>query len=296
MAIPASEVALFEGQRTRLFGLAYRMLGSATEAEDVVQDVYLRWHGAHHETIQAPSAWLAKVATNLCLTRLTSARARRERYVGPWLPEPVLTATGALGPLETVEQRESVSMGVLLLLERLSPLERAVLVLRDAFGHRHREIADVLGIAEDHSRQLHHRARQHVAAERVRFENDPERHQALVRRFFDAALHGDVATLEQLLAEDVVSWADGGGATTAARRPITGRPAVLRYLLGIAHRPEAVRVTVEIAEINGGTAVLPRLDGTVLAVLVPEISAGLVSRIRLVLNPAKLRYLTAQLE
>jgi RNA polymerase sigma factor (sigma-70 family) len=184
---------MFEASRQRLFGLAYRLLGEATEAEDVVQDAYLRWMNSHD--VAVPEAWLTTVVTNLCLNRLTSARARRESYVGPWLPQPVVTADGALGPLETVELRDSVSLGVLVLLERLTPAERAVFVLREAFGHSHREIAAILAMEEAHSRQLYRRARDHVGNPRKRFDADQRDRDRILQSLLAASADGDVARL-----------------------------------------------------------------------------------------------------
>lgn len=287
------DVEVFEGQRPRLMGLAYRMLGSATEAEDVLQDAYLRWSRAGR--VEVPAAWLTTVVTNLCLNRLSLARVRRESYAGPWLPEPVLTADGALGPLETVEQRESVSLGVLVLLERLSPAERAVFILREAFGHPHREIAEILGIGEDHSRQLHRRARAHVGEDGRRRDVDAGRHRRIVETFFGATLDGDVAALERLLAEDVVAVSDGGGEATAARRPITGRATVLRYLEGLGRRPEAALVTSRIAEVNGEPAVLLWVGDALYGVLSVQVEDGRVVRVRTVLAPRKLAFVAAQL-
>ncbi|MFD9891169.1 RNA polymerase sigma-70 factor [Amycolatopsis sp. NPDC059027] len=295
MTVPGPEVTLFEQQRRRLFGLAYRMLGSAAEAEDIVQDAFLRWHGADRERIETPSAWLAKVVTNLCLNRLSSAQVKRESYIGPWLPEPVLTGDGALGPLETVEQRDSVSLGVLILLERLTPPERAVFVLREAFGHQHREIAEILEIDEAHSRQLHLRARKHVADARTRFAAESDQQRRIVERFLAATLEGDVAGLEKLLADEVVSWADGGGTVTAARRPIAGKDRVLRYLLGMSGRPEVALVRTEITEVNGHVAVLFHVGDVLMAVLVPDVDGDRVTAVRMVLNPDKLAFVTAQL-
>jgi hypothetical protein len=208
--------------------------------------------------------------------------------VGPWLPEPVLTGGGALGPLETVEQRDLVSLGVLVLLERLTPPERAVFVLREAFGYRHREIAGILDIDETHSRQLHSRARKHVTASRKRFTVDQDTRERIVERFLAATLRGDVQALEQLLADDVVSWADGGGTVTAARRPVVGKAKVLRYLGGMRTRPEVALVEAEIVEVNGAPAALLRLAGTVVAVLAPEVGGDQVASIRMIVNPAKL--------
>ncbi|MEV4223371.1 RNA polymerase sigma factor SigJ [Nonomuraea sp. NPDC049725] len=284
--------AVFEEQRPRLFGLAYRLLGSAAEAEDLVQETFLRWRQAGRADV--PAAWLTRVITNLCLNELASARRRRESYAGPWLPEPVLTGDGALGPLETVEQRESVSLGLLVLLERLSPAERAVFVLREAFGHSHAEIAAMLGLGEAHSRQLHRRAREHVGAARKRFAADRDQHRRIVERFLAATLDGDVAGLERLLAADVVAWADGGG-STAARRPVRGRLRVLRYLGGLSLRPEAAAVTAVIAEVNGEYAALLRHDGELRAVMAVEVAGERVTAVRTMVNPDKLAFAAAQL-
>jgi RNA polymerase sigma-70 factor (ECF subfamily) len=295
----ATDAAVFGRHRSRVFGLAYRLLGSATDAEDMVQETFLRWLAAQPGTVEVPEAWLrgraARVVTNLCVNRLTSAQIRRERYIGPWLPEPVMTHDGALGPMDTVEQRESVSFGVLLLLERLTPPERAVFVLREAFGHSHREIAAVLGIGEAHSRQLYRRARRHVADHRRRFAAEAGEQRRLVERFIAAAVDGDVAGLERLLAEDVVAWTDGGGQVTAARRPIRGRDRVLRYLLGVGRRPVAARAEVEYREVNATVCLLIRLDGSPAAVLVPEICGGRIAAVRLVVSPVKLAFLSSQL-
>ncbi len=283
---------VFEEQRPRLFGLAYRLLGSAAEAEDMVQETFLRWSQAG--PVDVPAAWLTRVITNLCLNQLASARRRREGYAGPWLPEPVLTGDGALGPLETVEQRESVSLGLLVLLERLSPAERAVFVLREAFGHSHAEIGDLLGLDEAYSRQLHRRARGHLGAARKRFDADRDHHRRIVERFMAATLHGDVSGLERLLAAEVVAWADGGG-TTAARRPVHGRERVLRYLRGLSLRPEASSVSATVAEVNGELAVLLRHAGELRAIMTVEIGDGRITTVRTLTNPAKLAFAAAQL-
>lgn len=288
-----SDVEVFEGQRSRLMGLAYRMLGSAAEAEDVLQDAYLRWSRAGH--VDVPAAWLTTVVTNLCLNRLSLARVRRESYVGPWLPEPVLTDDGALGPLETVEQRESVSMGVLVLLERLPPAERAVFILREAFGHPHREIAEILGVGEAHSRQLHRRARAHVGEARRRREVDDAEHRRIVETFFGAAMNGDVAALERLLAEEVVAVADGAGEVTAARRPIPGRARVLRYLAGFSTRPEVARVTSRVAEVNGEPAVVFWIGDALAGVVTVQVEDGRITEVRTVVAPRKLAFVAARL-
>ncbi|MGW2931108.1 RNA polymerase sigma-70 factor [Streptomyces sp. NPDC001156] len=289
---PADE---FESHRPRLFGLAYRMLGSAEEAEDTVQDAYLRWSRTDTRAVERPGAWLAKVVTNLCLTRLTSARARREQYPGPWLPEPVATADGTLGPLESAEQRDAVSLALLVLLERLSPAERAVYVLREAFAYGHREIAEVLGLSEANCRQLYRRAVRQVAAPGTRFEAAPRRQAQLVESFLVAAREGDLAALEKVLAADVTWWGDGGGKVTAARRPIEGRDKVLRFLAG-ASRGFAADADLSIAQINGAAGLVARDGGRVVAVVAFEVGDGLVSRIRAVVNPDKLAFVARQLE
>ena len=281
----------FEANRSRLFGLAYRLLGETGEAEDVLQDAYLRWSGSPEP--HSPAAWLTKVVTNLCLNRLTSARARREHYAGPWLPEPVLTEDGVLGPLDTVVQRESVSLGMLMLLERLSPAERAVFVLRSAFDHGHGEIAEILDISEANSRQLYRRARAHLD-DQPRFEVDRERQRQLVDRFLAAALHGDVAGLARLLADDVTAWADGGGQTQAARRPITGLDQVGRDLAALGHHPEAAGIEVRPAEVNGAPAVLLLDRGQLRGVVVPAFVDGRIAAVHTVVNPAKLVFAAKQ--
>ncbi|MFC9977106.1 RNA polymerase sigma-70 factor [Spirillospora sp. NPDC127200] len=278
-------VEVFEEQRPRLLGLAYRMLGEVQEAEDAVQDAYLRWSGA--DGVEDPRAWLTRVVTNLCLNRLTSARARRETYPGPWLPEPADPAV--LGPLETAAQRESVSLALLALMESLTPSERAVFVLREAFAYPHAEIAAILDVSEPASRQLYRRARRHVGERR--FAPGREEARRLVERFLEAAGGGDVAGLERLLAEDVVAWSDGGGKVTSARRPVRGRGKVARYLLGLASRV-AVLDEIGVAEVNGVPAVVGRMAGDVAFVMVPAWSGAEAVAFHTVVNPEKLRSLS----
>lgn len=281
----------FDAERPRLFGLAYRMLGSAHDAEDVVQDAWLRWAG-HGEGVENPAAWLTTVVTRLCLNRLDSARARREVYVGPWLPEPILTTDPAAGPAATVEERESVSLALLTTLERLTPPERAVYVLREAFGHSHAEVAAVLDVTEAGSRQLHTRARRHLAAVPT-VPADPADVGPLLARFVAAARDGDLAGLEELLAADVTVWSDGGGRVTAARRPVHGREAVARFLVGILG-PGRWSGTGAAAEINGAPAVLAFLDGRLDGVMAVE-GDGEVRTVRILRNPDKLAFLAGQL-
>ncbi len=288
----ADRLALFEANRPRLLGLAYRMLGEATEAEDVLQDAYLRWAAA--ADLDVPEAWLTRVVTNLCLNRLTSARAKREVYVGPWLPEPVATGSGALGPLDIVEQRDTVSFGLLVLLERLTPPERAVFILREAFGHSHREIADILSIDEAHSRQLHHRARERVGEPRKRFDASDGQRERIVRGLLTAVADGDLDGLERLLADDAEAWTDGAG-RGAARRPVFGRNRVARYLLGLSTRPEVVGTVPVMVEINGEPGVAHYDGDTLIGVSVLELADERLRAVRLVINPDKLAFVAAQL-
>lgn len=285
-----TEADEFEALRPRMFALAYRLLGEASEAEDVVQDAYLRWERSGSVVI--PEAWLTKVVTNLCLNRLTSARARRERYVGPWLPEPVFTGAG---PAEIAEQRDALSMGFMVVLERLTPPERAAFVLREAFGHAHREIAEILDIDEAHARQLCHRARGRVSEPHRRFTATREQNRRIVERFLAAVLEGDVAGLERMLADDVVSWSDGGGKATAARRPVIGTAEVLRLWVGVGAHPRVERAEITIREVNGDPAVVVVEDGTLTAVITPEIIDGRITAIRTVMNPDKLLFAARQL-
>lgn len=291
-AVP-DDVREFEAQRPRLFALAYRLLGSASAAEDVVQDTFLRWNGIDRTAVVTPAAWLAKVVTNLCLNRLTSASARREEYVGPWLPEPVLTAGSPLGPMETVEQRESVSLALLMLLERLTPAERAVFVLREAFAYSHREIADILDLTEANSQQLYRRARVHVGRERPRFDASPDQGRQITERFLAAARGGDLAGLERMLAADVVAWADGGGKVAAARRPVRGTEKVARYLSGWMSRP-VPGLEIAVAEVNGQPGILGATGGRLLGVMVLELAGGRVRAVHTIVNPDKLAFISAQ--
>ena len=248
----------FERQRPRLFGLAYRLLGSAQEAEDVVQDAFIRWHGVDRDTIVVPSAWLAKVVTNLCLNRLTAARAQREHYVGPWLPEPVLTEDETVGPLATVEQRESVSLAMLVLLERLTPAERAVFVLREAFVYSHREIAEIMDLSEANCRQLHHRARRHVEAARSRFAPDPRQQRALVERFLAAVREGDnVPLVRQSGADAVITSSDAVGRLLGMSAVSPALGSVLDDLLTVGNGLEVAERELLVPEVGKQPQSLP---------------------------------------
>jgi RNA polymerase sigma-70 factor (TIGR02957 family) len=286
----------FQAQRPRLFWLAYRLLGSASEAEDAVQDAYLRLHAADPTRIESLPAWLTKAVTNLCLNRLTSARARREVYPGPWLPEPVLTDVRILGPQETAEQRETVSIALLSLMERLNPNERATFVLREAFAYSHSEIAEILEMSEANARQLYRRARQRVGEPRRRFQPDLAQWRRLVDRFFTAASAGDVAGLVEILTDDVTSTADGGGKVAAARRPVSGRERTANYLArALSRNLPQLRLRLDVAEVNGEPALLAFDGDTLSGVLCFEVTGDRIAALRILANPDKLRFLAEQL-
>lgn len=288
----------FERLRGRLFGIAYRMMGTAADAEEIVQEAWLRWQGVDQDTVKDPDAYLAKIVTNLSIKQLSSARVRRETYVGEWLPEPVLTGGRfeELGPLDVVAERDSVSMALLVVLERLTPAERAAYVLREAFAYSYRDVAELIGTSEANARQLVSRASKRVAAEprRQRRVDRKEWHR-LVERFIAAAQQGELAELEALLAEDVVSRADGGGKVFAARNALTGRERVARYLVG-ALQKYGEGLEVRFGEANGQPtflAVSPR--GVEAVCFVDFGDDGGVTDLRFVMNPDKLTFAAAQL-
>lgn len=279
----------FERHRPRLFALAYRMLGSASEAEDAVQETYLRWDATLRTEIRSAEAWLTTVLVNLCRSWLESARARRETYVGPWLPEPVPTGRGELGPLESAEQREMVSIAFLALSERLTPAERAVFVLREAFGYAHREIADMLGFTEANSQQLYRRATQRVREDRARFDPAPAHSFALLEKFLNAAQSGDVAALEAMFTADIMATADGGGKLNAARRPVVGLDRVAHYLVKLC-TVDLPGFALDIEEVNGASAVVARAGGQVVGVVFAEFIGDSIAAAQVVVNPDKLAY------
>ncbi len=289
---PANQAEEFQSYYPLLFSIAYRMLGSAGEAEDIVQDAYLRYAQAPGE-IRALKSFLTTVVTNLCLDQLKSARVRREQYIGPWLPEPVITAGGALAPLETVEQRESVSLAFLVLLESLTPQERAVFLLHDVFEYGYDEIAGIVGKSAATCRQILHRARARVAEHRPRFEPSPEAQRRLTERFLVAANEGNVAALTDILAHDVMAWSDGGGKVHAATRPVYGPDRVIRFLLGLVRKaPPGARVAL--AEVNGGPALLGWDGDTLFLVLTFDIAEDRIHGVRLIVNPDKLAHVAQQ--
>ncbi|MFD7157310.1 RNA polymerase sigma factor SigJ [Kribbella sp. NPDC059898] len=286
----------FERLRGRLFGIAYRMTGTATDAEEIVQDAWLRWQDVDRTTVRDPDGYLAKTVTNLSIKQLTSARARRETYVGQWLPEPVLTGQfDALGPLEVVAERESVSFALLLMLERLTPAERAAYVLHEAFAYGYRDVAELIGTSEANARQLASRAGKKLAAESRREQPvDRAGWRKLVERFIAAARLGELEELEQLLAADVVSRADSGGQVSAARNVVTGRSKVARYLSGAVRRFGG-DVQAYLTEANGGPALVAAGPDGVVAIAFIAVGADGVTHVEFVMNPDKLAFATGQL-
>ena len=275
-----------------LFSIAYRMLGSVMEAEDAVQEAYLRWRRASGEEMRSEKAYLSAVVTRLCIDRLRSARARREQYVGPWLPEP-LPDERAPDVAEAVAVEDSLSMAFLVLLESLTPVERAVFLLREVFGYEYAEIAEIVGKGEANCRQISRRARASVAARRPRFERSPGQEERLTRGFVEACAGGDIDGLLALLAEDVTLWSDGGGKARAARNPIHGAANVARFLFG-ALRKAPPGLAVRPTRINGSPGLVGYFgDGTPQSATTFGFSGGRIAEIRLVVNPEKLEGLSS---
>ncbi len=279
----------FEAHRPALTGLAYRMLGSRAEAEDVVQDAYLRWHAADRASIEHPRRYLGTVVTRLCLDRMKSAQARRELYVGQWLPEPVVDER--FDDESAGELAHDISIALMLLLERLSPLERASFLLHDVFGLDFAEVARALGRGEAACRQLAARARTHIEAGRPRFAASPEDGERLAAAFQRAAQAGDVAALTQLLAADAVLYSDGGGKRAAALNPIYGADKIVRFLAGVARKtPSILSIDARPAAVNGLAGfVLREADGA-LDTMAIDHRDGRITAIYFTRNPEKLRH------
>jgi RNA polymerase sigma-70 factor (TIGR02957 family) len=276
-------LAAFAPVRPRLFGIAYRMLGSAAEAEDIVQDVWLRWQSANRSAVENPPAFLATTTTRLCINLAQSAQSRRETYVGTWLPEPVDTSSD---PGLGAERGEALQLAVLLLLEKLTPTERAAYVLREAFDYPYREIADILQMEEANARQLVSRARKHIADGRRTPVSSHEQRRFL-EAFIGAAQNGDMAGLEGLFAEDVISLSDGGGIVRAARVPVSGRKRVATFIAAVA--PHFWKgVTLAWVETNGQTGVLMLRDGAPVALATVDASEQGINQIIWIMRPSKL--------
>lgn len=282
--------AAFEAERGQLFGIAYRMLGSVHEAEDVLQDAWLRWRAADRAEVERPAAYLVRLVTRLCIDVLRSARARRMEYVGPWLPEPLVEANVDDLSFDAAAHQglaDDLSQAFLLMLERLSPTERAVFLLKESFGFSYRDIAPVVGKTEENCRQIDRRAHQRLAdGGRVR-PAEPAVHERLLYSFLRATRDGDVDGLLAVLAADVVTYSDGGGKVTAARRPVEGASNVARFLAGLAAKAPP-GTEFRIARVNGRPGLLTFVGGALFNVLTIYVEDGRIRRIFVVLNPDKL--------
>jgi RNA polymerase sigma-70 factor, ECF subfamily len=281
--------------RPLLFSIAYRMLGSVAEAEDIVQEAFLRYYRALSEQageIESPKAYLSAVTTRLAIDHLRSARVRRESYLGEWLPEPLLTDESAPDAARHAEEADSLSMAFLLVLERLSPVERAVFLLHDVFDYGYDEVAGIIGKNEANCRQLAVRARRHVDEHKPRFDASRRQRERLATRFFGAVEDGDMDGLIELLAADVVVVGDGGGTSPSWRRPIFGRDRVLRLMLGLGRHSRELGGSIRRTEINGQPgAMFFDPSGRVMYVMTVDVADGVVQTVRSIINPDKLRHL-----
>ena len=281
---------VFASVRPLLFSIAYRMVGSVMDAEDLVQEAYLRWEEAPETEVRSPRAYLTTIVTRLAINHLRSARTRRETYVGPWLPEPLVTEHTP----DTVELAESLSMAFLVLLERLSPIERAVFLLHEVFDFEYAEIARIVDKTEANCRQLLSRAKKRVGAPDARFEADPAQARRLVQQFTDAAFAGDMDGLLAVLAEDITLWADGGGKVPgAALKPVRGPTSVAPLILGAMGRVVPQNTIVRPAVINGQPGVIAYTSGRTLSTLIFDIRGGRIHTIYAIGNPDKLRAMPA---
>jgi RNA polymerase sigma-70 factor, ECF subfamily len=281
MGEPSVTTETYESLRPLAFSIAYRMLGSVAEAEDVVQEGFLRLHRA--DAVEHPKAFVATVVTRLSIDELRSARSRRETYVGPWLPEPIVT--------DSRPDDESVSMALLVTLEALGPVERAVFLLHDVFDYGYDEIAEIVGKTRENCRQLAVRARRHVEARRPRYEPSKEQREALAGRFFEAIREGDLDGLVELLARDAVATGDGGGKAAARRTPLHGGEKIARFMLGLMRLAGRESYEFDYCEVNGRPGALIRQHGQVVSTLCLEIADGRVTELLSVANPDKLRHL-----
>ena len=286
-SVAQQQAEVFTRHRPLLFSIAYRMLGSVMDAEDMVQETYLRWQQASPDEVRSPKSYLSTVVTRLCIDQLRSAKAQREQYIGPWLPEPLITEETA-DMDEHLALADSLSMAFLVLLERLAPVERAVFLLREVFDYPYPEIARIVDKSEANCRQLVRRARQHVAEHRQRFHPSPEQMEQIAQRFLQAAASGDMQGLLDLLTEDVTLWSDGGGKVAAALNPIYGADKVARFFLGIAKKAPP-KFSVRPARVNGGAGFILYDGMQPYGVITADTTEGKISGIRVVVNPDKLR-------
>ncbi|MGW1535785.1 RNA polymerase sigma-70 factor [Streptomyces aureus] len=284
----------FQEYRTLLFSVAYRLLGTAADAEDVVQDAWLKWSAADRSQVADPKAYLARIVSNLAMERLRSTRHQRETYVGPWLPEPILTGPDVA---DTAAAADAVSMALLVVLETLSPLERAVFVLREAFAFSYAEIGEAVERSEEAVRQAAHRAREHVQARRPRYPADPVRRRDVTERFFAASTGGDINTLMELLSPDVTLWTDGGGKVQQALKPVTGPQTVARWFAALGTQTyqgiDFGQMKAELTWINASPGIVFRGPDRVIATLTFDFDPqGRITTIHNVANPDKLHAVT----
>jgi RNA polymerase sigma-70 factor (ECF subfamily) len=279
---------IFNEHRRLLFSLAYRMLGSVADAEDMVQEAFLRWQAAPEEEIKAPKAYLSTIVTNLCINYLTSARRKREEYVGPWLPEPLITDESQ-DPMRNIQMADSLSMAFMVLLESLTPTERACFLLREVFDYEYEEIARIVGKAEANCRQMVSRARLHIRERRPRFDVSSEMQTRLTAQFMQACASGDLQGLMSLLAEDATLMSDGGGRVTAARKPIHGADHIARFLTGLIKKAGPGRLHIRPTLVNGQPGFITYWDDRLVNVLSLDIADNQIRAVYIVVNPDKLR-------
>jgi RNA polymerase sigma-70 factor (ECF subfamily) len=285
-----TDEAVFEGERSRLTGIAYRMLGSASDAEDIVQEAWLRWIDRRERDLDSAPSYLTTIVVRLCIDELRSARARRETYVGPWLPEPVLLDDNDNDPSRAAELADSLSLAFLVLLEELAPVERAAFLLHDVFDYGYGEIAGMLDRQEPACRQLVSRARHRVGQRRQRFDADENAGRELAAKFMLACVGGDLDGLIAMLADDAVVWTDGGGQAKAARRPIVGKDKCARFLIAISHGFDDVEVRE--AKVNGRPGYIFVEGDRVRAATAVDIIDGVVVGLWAINNPEKLAHLS----
>jgi RNA polymerase sigma-70 factor (ECF subfamily) len=289
------QASVFEAQRSRLFAIAYRMLGSIEDAEDVVQETFLRWRKVDRAQIRTPAAWLSTVVTRLSLNQLQLSRTRRGEYVGPWLPEPLPTATDA-SPADDLELADSISIAFLVVMERLNPRERATFLLREVFDYDYEEIAGILEVSVANCRQLFHRAKARMGESVARFRPDPALHRQLIEQFGRAVRQGDIGDVVQLLARDATLNVDSGGQVrAAARRPLRGALPVAQFLTGVTRKMAPVGMLVQLIEINGEPALVSSVDGVPKQVVTISIGDDRIQGINIMSNPAKLKRVAEKL-
>lgn len=282
-----SHLETFNQYRSLLFAIAYRMLGTVTDAEDMVQETFLRWQQTAEATVKSAKTYLATITTRLCIDHLRSAQVKREQYVGPWLPEPVITQQTD-DPAAQVELADSLSMAFLVVLERLSPIERAVFLLREVFDYDYDEIGQMVGKSPANCRQILRRSRQHVAAQRPRFAVSHQQQEQITAQFLEALTQGNLQGLLALLAKDATFWSDGGGQVTAALKPLQGAMKVARFLLAIRQKWLSTSVT-RLVEINGQPGMINLVDGRIDSVTTFDIVDGCIQSVYSVRNPEKLK-------